>query len=451
MGTAIRKHLRDFVAVAALLVVALVVTVYIVENQRLRIPVFEEKPFELKAEFETAQAVVPGQGQTIRVAGVRIGDVSDVAVEDGVGVVTFEIERKFLPVYKDATVLMRPTTGLKDMFFELDPGSEKAGEFDEGDTIPVVEHRPRRQPRRDPRGARLRHAGLPEAAARRRRQGARRPRRGPRQAARLGRADQQGPGGAQPRGRPAQGEPRPADPQLQPADDDRRPVRPGPDRARLGLQRRPRRDRRAGPERAARGQPAAGHAHPGDRDARPHRAARRRARPGGRRPAPVRAQPRPAQRLDPPARRAGDPRAPERDPPVRAGRAAPGPRPAQGRRALLGRDAGPDDGGQEDQPARQHGRLQPQRGRAARDDGSRRGLPLLARLARPQRRLGVLGRRRQRLLPPHLLHDRLRPDLRDRPLDAAGRGDAARDRHRASPPTNQNLLCPGLPSSPNSD
>ena len=137
MGTAIRKHLRDFVAVAALLVVALVVTVYIVENQRLRIPVFEEKPFELKAEFETAQAVVPGQGQTIRVAGVRIGDVSDVAVEDGVGVVTFEIERKYLPVYKDATVLMRPTTGLKDMFFELDPGSAKAGEFDEGDTIAV--------------------------------------------------------------------------------------------------------------------------------------------------------------------------------------------------------------------------------------------------------------------------------------------------------------------------
>ena len=77
MATAIRKHLRDFVAIAALLVVALVVTVYIVQNQRLRIPVLEEKPFELKAEFETAQAVVPGQGQTIRVAGVEVGDVSD--------------------------------------------------------------------------------------------------------------------------------------------------------------------------------------------------------------------------------------------------------------------------------------------------------------------------------------------------------------------------------------
>lgn len=137
MGTTIRKHLRDFVAVLGLLVVGLLVTVYIVQEQRLRIPVFEERPFELKAEFETAQAVVPGQGQTIRVAGVRIGDVQDVEVEDGVGVVTFAVDREFLPVYRDATILMRPTTGLKDMFFELDPGTKSAGEFEEGDTVPV--------------------------------------------------------------------------------------------------------------------------------------------------------------------------------------------------------------------------------------------------------------------------------------------------------------------------
>ena len=53
------------------------------------------------------------------------------------GVVTFAIDREFLPVYRDATVLMRPTTGLKDMFFELDPGSKSAGEYEEEDTIPV--------------------------------------------------------------------------------------------------------------------------------------------------------------------------------------------------------------------------------------------------------------------------------------------------------------------------
>src|SRR5918998_1531699 len=142
MATAIRKHLRDFVAVAGLLVVALAVTGYIVQEQRLRVPVLEERPFELKAEFETAQAVVPGQGQTIRVAGVRVGDVQEVDVENGVGVVTFAIDREFLPVYKDATILMRPTTGLKDMFFQLDPGTAKAGEYEEGDTVSVANTAP---------------------------------------------------------------------------------------------------------------------------------------------------------------------------------------------------------------------------------------------------------------------------------------------------------------------
>ena len=65
MATAIRKHLRDFIAVdRCWSIVAWCVTYILVQKQRLRIPVLEEKPFELKAEFETAQAVTPGQGQT---------------------------------------------------------------------------------------------------------------------------------------------------------------------------------------------------------------------------------------------------------------------------------------------------------------------------------------------------------------------------------------------------
>jgi phospholipid/cholesterol/gamma-HCH transport system substrate-binding protein len=142
MRTAIRKHARDFIAVFVLVLLALFVTGYIFEKQRLRIPILEEKPFELKAEFTTAQAVVPGQGQSIRVAGVKIGDVADVDVENGRGVVTFDIDRQYLPIYKDATILMRPTTALKDMFFELDPGSASSGTYQEGDTIPSANTAP---------------------------------------------------------------------------------------------------------------------------------------------------------------------------------------------------------------------------------------------------------------------------------------------------------------------
>lgn len=142
MMTVLRKSLRDFVAIAVLTAIAVVTTFFILQEQRLRIPVLEDRPFELKAEFETAQAVVPGQGQTIRVAGVRVGDVQSVALEDGAGVVTFAVDRDYLPVYRDATILMRPTTGLKDMFFDLDPGTRAAGEYEEGEVVPMANTAP---------------------------------------------------------------------------------------------------------------------------------------------------------------------------------------------------------------------------------------------------------------------------------------------------------------------
>ncbi|MGH2980839.1 MAG: MlaD family protein [Solirubrobacterales bacterium] len=147
MKTAIRKHLRDFLAVAGLCLIALVTVYVILQQQRLRIPVLEEKPFQLRAEFETSQAVTPGQGQTVVVAGVRIGDISGVELEDGKAVVTMDIERKFLPIYRNATAFVRPRTGLQDMFIELDPGTKgppgnRTGEFDDGGTIRLANTAP---------------------------------------------------------------------------------------------------------------------------------------------------------------------------------------------------------------------------------------------------------------------------------------------------------------------
>jgi phospholipid/cholesterol/gamma-HCH transport system substrate-binding protein len=142
MATAIRKNLRNFIAVMVLVIFAAITSYVIVQQQRLRIPVLEEKPFELKADFQTAQAVVAGQGQTIDVAGVRIGDVDNVELQNGIAVVTFGIDRKFVPVYKNATILLRPRTGLKDMFFDLDPGTRDAGVIPEGGTIPLANTAP---------------------------------------------------------------------------------------------------------------------------------------------------------------------------------------------------------------------------------------------------------------------------------------------------------------------
>lgn len=134
---AIRKHAVDFAAVVGLIVIAAAVAVYILHNQRLRFP-WQADTYELKAEFSTAQAVTPGQGQTIRVSGVRIGDISATELKDGRAVVTFAIDPKYKRlVHTDATALLRPKTGLKDMFVELNPGTDKAPVAREGWTIPV--------------------------------------------------------------------------------------------------------------------------------------------------------------------------------------------------------------------------------------------------------------------------------------------------------------------------
>jgi phospholipid/cholesterol/gamma-HCH transport system substrate-binding protein len=139
MMTEIRKRAGDFAAIIFLVIVAMAVGGYILKNQRLRFPYIEDKPMRIFAEFSTAQAVTPGQGQTVRVAGVKVGDIATVRLREGRAVVGMDI----LPVYsknfvrQDATALLRTKTGLKDMFIELSPGTAAAPPAKEGYTIPV--------------------------------------------------------------------------------------------------------------------------------------------------------------------------------------------------------------------------------------------------------------------------------------------------------------------------
>jgi phospholipid/cholesterol/gamma-HCH transport system substrate-binding protein len=145
--TAIRKHLGDFIWLTALFVVAVGIAAYIVSQQesRPRIPLVEEKGFKLKFEFSDSQAVVPGQGQAIRVAGVEVGKITKVEVKNGMGLVTVEFDPKYVKnddgkgrveILSDATALLRPRTGLKDMFVELEPG-QTGEKLEENAIVPV--------------------------------------------------------------------------------------------------------------------------------------------------------------------------------------------------------------------------------------------------------------------------------------------------------------------------
>ncbi|HZV73243.1 MAG TPA: MlaD family protein [Conexibacter sp.] len=144
MRSAIRKHLRDFLAIVVLVLIAGFVGLYVLAHQRTRlpgwVPIVGKQVFTLKGEFSTAQAITPGQGQTIDIAGVQVGEITQVDLVNGRALVTMELDPKYEHrVHPDATMLLRPKTGLKDMIVELDPGTAAGGAaVRDGYTVPVA-------------------------------------------------------------------------------------------------------------------------------------------------------------------------------------------------------------------------------------------------------------------------------------------------------------------------
>jgi phospholipid/cholesterol/gamma-HCH transport system substrate-binding protein len=141
--TAIRKHMRDFIAIVVLVLVAGFVGLYVLAHQRTTlpgwVPIFGRDVFMLKGEFSTAQAITPGQGQTIDIAGVQVGQITKVDLVNGRAIVTMELDPKYEHrVHPDATMLLRPKTGLKDMIVELNPGTRAGGPaVKDGYVVPV--------------------------------------------------------------------------------------------------------------------------------------------------------------------------------------------------------------------------------------------------------------------------------------------------------------------------
>ena len=138
MSRVIRKNLWPFTAILVLIAIAFLVGGYILENQRFRLPLAEEKPMRIHVELETAQAVTPGQGQTVQVAGVEIGDIGDVKLRDGRALVALDIKKEYETlIRRDATAALRPRTGLKDMYVQVFPGKDPVP-VKAGFTIPIA-------------------------------------------------------------------------------------------------------------------------------------------------------------------------------------------------------------------------------------------------------------------------------------------------------------------------
>jgi phospholipid/cholesterol/gamma-HCH transport system substrate-binding protein len=151
MRRALREHRRDALAIIGLLAAALFATTVILINQRAVlpswVPLIGTDRFELKADFSSAQAVTPGQGQSVDISGIKVGEVSGVKLEDGHAVVTMQVDNKYAPLIHDnASLLLRPKTGLNDMVVEVDPGTQATPEVKEGSTVPLASTQPQVNP-----------------------------------------------------------------------------------------------------------------------------------------------------------------------------------------------------------------------------------------------------------------------------------------------------------------
>lgn len=127
LGRQARGRSKDTIAIAVLAVVAIAMTLWIFTQQKASLPswapIVGEDFAHLTAEFSNAHAVTPGQGQAVVIAGIQVGRISSVELDEGRAVVGMDVQPEYLDlIHPNATLLLRPKTNLNDMTVEIDPG-----------------------------------------------------------------------------------------------------------------------------------------------------------------------------------------------------------------------------------------------------------------------------------------------------------------------------------------
>jgi phospholipid/cholesterol/gamma-HCH transport system substrate-binding protein len=142
----IERYRSSFIAVVTMVVIAAVVGGYILAHENLNlpgwVPVLGKNFYTLKADFQTSQALTPGQGQAVTIAGAKVGEIANVDLHEGVATVTIHMTPKYARLYHDTTLLMRPKTNLQDMTVEVDPGTPATGRLPSGSTVPISQTAP---------------------------------------------------------------------------------------------------------------------------------------------------------------------------------------------------------------------------------------------------------------------------------------------------------------------
>ena len=90
------------------------------------------------ATFRDATTLRPSS--PVRIAGVNVGEVTDIEADGDAAKVTFSVDSEGLPLHEDARVTIRPRLFLEGNYFlDLQPGSPSAPDLTDGGSIPVTQ------------------------------------------------------------------------------------------------------------------------------------------------------------------------------------------------------------------------------------------------------------------------------------------------------------------------
>jgi len=114
-------------------VVLTVVGIYMAFNKTIP---FTSPGYEVKATFSNAVNIAVKS--PVRIAGVKVGEVTDLQGSGDNTVVTFTVDGQGRPIREDASAQIRPRLFLEgNWFIDLDPGSPRSDEMPDNGSIPV--------------------------------------------------------------------------------------------------------------------------------------------------------------------------------------------------------------------------------------------------------------------------------------------------------------------------
>ncbi|GAB3141348.1 hypothetical protein GCM10027258_23810 [Amycolatopsis stemonae] len=128
---------RDVLATTLVIALGVVSGAIILSHLNIHAPWSDR--YEFAADFDSAPAISPGNNQEVRIAGVRVGEITAAEVtSDGHARVTMAIDPGHT-VYDNAQLVLRPKNPLNEMYIEVNPGGPPGKPLPEDGVVPLAQ------------------------------------------------------------------------------------------------------------------------------------------------------------------------------------------------------------------------------------------------------------------------------------------------------------------------